>query len=91
MTTHDIRTQHARYLMPTYAPELALVRGDGTRVWDAEGKEYLVGGQFTWADLAYLPFLHFHHLLEVDLPPNIAAWWELLAARDSARATVPAI
>ena len=58
---------------------------------ELEGKEYLVGGQFTWADLAYLPFLHFHDLLEVDLPPNIAAWWELLAARDSARATVPAI
>jgi len=27
--------------MPTYAPEIALVRGRGTRVWDADGKVYL--------------------------------------------------
>lgn len=53
------------------------------------GKTYLVAERFTWADLAYLPFLHFHELLEVPLPPNIAAWWERLRARESARATEP--
>ena len=41
MTTTSIQSQHNRFLMPTYAPELALVRGEGTRVRDAEGKEYL--------------------------------------------------
>lgn len=54
------------------------------------GREYLVADRFTWADLAYLPFLHFHALLEVELPANLAAWAERLAARPSARATVPA-
>jgi len=27
--------------MPTYAPEIALVKGKGTKVWDADGKVYL--------------------------------------------------
>ena len=53
------------------------------------GKTYLVAERFTWADLAYLPFLHFHELLEVPLPPNIAAWWQRLRERESARATEP--
>jgi len=29
------------YVMPTYAPTIALVRGKGTKVWDADGKVYL--------------------------------------------------
>jgi len=36
-----------RYLMPTYSPlPVAFVRGEGCRLWDADGKEYLdfVGG-----------------------------------------------
>lgn len=33
--------QHKKYVMPTYAPGLALVKGEGTRVWDADGNEYL--------------------------------------------------
>jgi glutathione S-transferase len=53
-------------------------------------REFLVGERFTWADLAYLPFLHFRRLLEVEPPANVAAWAERLAARPSARATVPA-
>lgn len=42
MTTSDIKNRSDRYLFPVYtrAP-LALVRGDGTRVWDADGREYL--------------------------------------------------
>jgi glutathione S-transferase len=56
---------------------------------ELEGREYLAAERFTWADLAYLPFLHFHALLEVALPPNIAAWWEHLRTRDSALATAP--
>jgi predicted acetylornithine/succinylornithine family transaminase len=29
------------YVMPTYAPGIVLAKGKGSRVWDAEGKEYL--------------------------------------------------
>ena len=29
------------YVMPTYRRDLALVRGEGCRVWDADGREYL--------------------------------------------------
>lgn len=36
------RAQHEQYLTPNYgARRLALVRGEGSRVWDAEGKQYL--------------------------------------------------
>lgn len=41
MTSKEIIALHSKYVMATYAPSLALVRGAGTRVWDAEGKEYL--------------------------------------------------
>ncbi len=41
MTTAEIAKMQKDYLMPTYAPELALVKGLGPRVWDAEGNEYL--------------------------------------------------
>ncbi len=30
-----------KYIMPTYAPELLFVRGEGARLWDSEGREYL--------------------------------------------------
>lgn len=41
MTSAEIAARHARYVMSTYAPTLALVRGRGARVWDAEGRVYL--------------------------------------------------
>lgn len=41
MNTEEIVALHKQYVMPTYAPGLALVRGAGSRVWDAEGKSYL--------------------------------------------------
>lgn len=31
----------AAWVMPTYRRDLALVRGEGCRVWDADGREYL--------------------------------------------------
>jgi acetylornithine/N-succinyldiaminopimelate aminotransferase len=42
MTSADIIARNNRYLFPVYprAP-LALVRGQGCRVWDADGREYL--------------------------------------------------
>ena len=41
MNTADIAEMQKTYLIPTYAPQLALVKGSGTKVWDAEGNEYL--------------------------------------------------
>ncbi len=42
MNTAEIIALSDRYLFGTYArAPLALVRGDGTRVWDADGREYL--------------------------------------------------
>jgi acetylornithine/N-succinyldiaminopimelate aminotransferase len=38
----DLMTLEARYVMPTYArAPVEFVRGEGARLWDAEGKEYL--------------------------------------------------
>ena len=31
----------SQYVMPTYAPSIVLARGQGTKVWDADGKVYL--------------------------------------------------
>ena len=41
MNSTKIAELQKEYLMPTYAPELALVEGSGTSVWDADGNEYL--------------------------------------------------
>ena len=41
MNTEEIAKTQKEYLIPTYAPGLALVEGSGTSVWDAEGNEYL--------------------------------------------------
>jgi len=37
----DIKHMYEQHVMRTYAPQLTLVRGKGTRVWDTEGKVYL--------------------------------------------------
>jgi acetylornithine/N-succinyldiaminopimelate aminotransferase len=37
----QIKSLFDQYVMPTYARSIALVRGDGVRCWDANGKEYL--------------------------------------------------
>jgi predicted acetylornithine/succinylornithine family transaminase len=39
--TESIAALYKRYVMSTYAQGLAIVRGKGARVWDAEGREYL--------------------------------------------------
>ena len=41
MKTTEIAELQKEYLIPTYAPGLALVEGRGTNVWDAEGVKYL--------------------------------------------------
>lgn len=37
----EIKQLFDTHVMPTYAPGLALARGRGTKVWDADGKVYL--------------------------------------------------
>lgn len=41
MKTEEIKAMHEKYVVPTYAPGLALLKGEGSRVWDADGNEYL--------------------------------------------------
>ena len=41
MNTETLFSLQHDYLMKTYVPQTLLVRGDGTRVWDSEGDEYL--------------------------------------------------
>jgi glutathione S-transferase len=53
------------------------------------GKDYLVADQFTLADLVYIPFLHFLHLMDVKPGAAVAGWCERLLARPNALATVP--
>jgi len=54
------------------------------------GKEYLVAGRYTLADVCYVPFLEFLPLLEVDVPANVRSWSERLLSRPSSVATKPA-
>jgi acetylornithine/N-succinyldiaminopimelate aminotransferase len=37
----DYRALDARYYMPAFSRDLMLVRGQGSMVWDADGKEYI--------------------------------------------------
>lgn len=37
----DYRTLDAQYYMPAFAREIMLVRGQGSTVWDAEGRDYI--------------------------------------------------
>lgn len=39
--TEEIKSMYQSCVMPTYSPRLALVKGRGTKVWDADGKVYL--------------------------------------------------
>jgi acetylornithine/N-succinyldiaminopimelate aminotransferase len=39
--TEQVKSDQAKYLIPNYAPNLVLTKGEGVRVWDAAGKEYL--------------------------------------------------
>ncbi|MEZ5675482.1 MAG: glutathione S-transferase family protein [Thalassovita sp.] len=53
-----------------------------------DGRDYLVGGQFTMADIAvhYALFLAARIGMRDDLPPNCLRWHDALRARDGFRA-----
>src|SRR5512136_2922196 len=40
-TTEQMKALDERFFMPAFSREIALVKGEGSKVWDAEGKEYL--------------------------------------------------
>jgi glutathione S-transferase len=56
-----------------------------------EGKEYLVAGRYTLAEVCYAPFVEFFPLMEIAPPANVAAWSTRLLARPSAQQTRPAL
>ena len=41
MTNTDLLARFGSAMMPTYAPAVAVVRGEGCTVWDADGRAYL--------------------------------------------------
>jgi len=41
MTESDYRALEARYYMPAFSREIMIERGSGSKVWDAEGNEYI--------------------------------------------------
>ncbi len=55
------------------------------------GKEYLVGGRYTLAEVCYTPFVEFFPLMEITPPPAVAAWTKRLLDRPSAQQTKPAM
>ncbi|MCK7507972.1 MAG: aminotransferase class III-fold pyridoxal phosphate-dependent enzyme [Desulfobacterales bacterium] len=40
-TTSQFKALDERYFMPAFSRDMAIVKGEGSTVWDAEGKEYL--------------------------------------------------
>jgi acetylornithine aminotransferase len=41
MSNAELRARYDAVMMPTYAPPIPLVRGEGCQVWDHDGREYL--------------------------------------------------
>jgi acetylornithine/N-succinyldiaminopimelate aminotransferase len=39
--TSQLKALDERYYMPAFSRDMAIVKGEGTKVWDAEGNEYL--------------------------------------------------
>lgn len=58
-----------------------------TQLGDAD---YLVGGEYSLADIAYIPFLEFLPIMDLTVPANLAAWSARLLARPSSIQTKPA-
>jgi acetylornithine/N-succinyldiaminopimelate aminotransferase len=40
-TTSQFKALDERYVMPAFSRDMAIVKGEGSTVWDAEGKQYL--------------------------------------------------
>jgi glutathione S-transferase len=55
-----------------------------------EGHTWLVGDAYSLADICYTAFVQFLHIMDVTVPPAVAAWTARLLERPSAQATKPA-
>jgi glutathione S-transferase len=53
------------------------------------GKQYLVAGRYTLAEVCYTPFVQFLALMEITPPPAVARWVEQMLTRPSAVQTAP--
>ena len=51
------------------------------------GKAYLVGNQYSLAEVCYTPFVEFLPLMEITPPPTVAAWVQHMLERPSAQET----
>jgi len=40
-TTQQMKALDERYFMPAFSRDMAIVKGEGSKVWDGEGKEYI--------------------------------------------------
>ncbi|HEY0716801.1 MAG TPA: acetylornithine transaminase [Streptosporangiaceae bacterium] len=68
--TNVLQKRYAAALMPNYGlPPVALVRGDGCRVWDADGREYLD----LFAGIAVSALGHAHPALISAVSTQVAA------------------
>lgn len=54
------------------------------------GREYLVADRYTLAEVSYTPFVQFLPMMEIQPPPNVAAWTARILGRPSAQRTAPA-
>ncbi|HEV8336296.1 MAG TPA: glutathione S-transferase family protein [Candidatus Polarisedimenticolia bacterium] len=54
-----------------------------------QGREYLVDGRFSLAEVCYAPFLQFLPLMEVTPGPSTASWTARVLERPSVRDTKP--
>lgn len=97
--SHAVVIQRPKRMQPPERWDLAAMEAVRPRIAthyailsaELADRPFLVADRFTWADLAYVPFLHFHELLDVPLPENVAAWWGRLAERESVAATIPSM
>ena len=39
--TSQFKALDERYYMPAFSREIAIVKGEGSKVWDADGREYI--------------------------------------------------
>jgi glutathione S-transferase len=53
------------------------------------GKQYLVAGRYTLAEVCYTPFVQFLALMEITPPPAVTRWVEQMLTRPSAVQTAP--
>lgn len=85
-----------RFLPKERWDEKAMIQAKGEieshlRILEREltGKQYLVAGQYSLAEVCYTPFVQFLALMEITPPQAVARWVEQMLTRPSAVQTAP--